>query len=497
MKKLLLILLSLLAFSTVYSHPGIGIVTNSKGEIFYSDLARIWKVSADGKTKTVIVPNVHTHELYMDNQDNLYGEHLWYEGEASDKWGHFVWKYDAKSKFTKVIPDTEGFLGNYSFNRDAAGNMYWIERGRKESFLMKRIPDGTISIVKTIKTTDVRWQYCMNDDTFYYVDDNDLFRIKDSKVSVIALNVDDVSDYKASGNPTHNIYGIYTDNAQNVYVSIYSMREIRKIQNNGKVSIVYKSPCGWHPTGGLFDKVGNMWVLENNSVNQVRVTKVNRADLAKVTSGKSYFDFLIFNIFCLFSGSSLFILLIKKLLIMKSFRLILQIVFCMFFFAFNTSAQNSGLSVGEGAPAFDPYHISGKDKGTKTCPMCKYGAKTDGLMVWINDDIKNYEKMLRFLEAQYLTKNPNNWKTFIIFMNPMHENESLLKQKLSDFAQRLGLKNVAFTFISSPTDAETAGVYEINPKVKNTIFAYKKRVITNKLINFDTESESFGPLLNF
>jgi hypothetical protein len=497
MKKLLYIIICLFALTNTRAHPGIGIVTNAKGEIFYSDLSRIWKVSADGKTKKVVVPDVHTHELYMDKQDNLYGENLWYKGEAIDKWGHFVWKYDAKGKFTKVVPNTEGFRNNYSFTRDAQGNMYWIERGKKESILMKRGADGTISIVQTIKTTDVRWQYCQEDGTFYYVDDNDLFKVKDGKVSTVSLNVDDVRANKASRKPNHSIYGMWTDNAQNVYVTVYETREIRKIPANGKVSIAYTSPLGWHPTGGLFDKDGNLWTLENNAINQVRVTKVNRADLAKPVSEKSDFDFVIFNILCLFLGGSLLFFLIKKFPIMKSFRFSLQTAFILFFFSFNALAQNSGLSVGAGAPAFDPYHVSGRDKGTSTCPMCKYGAKTDGLMVWINDDLQNYEKMLSFLEAQYLTKSPNNWKTFIVFMNPKHENENLLKQKLSDYAKKLDLKNVAFTFIHSPTDSETAGVYEINPKVKNTIFAYKKRVITKKFINFDTENENFSALLNF
>lgn len=496
MKKLLFIIY-ILTSANAQAHPGIGIVTNSKGEIFYSDLFRIWKVSADGKNKTVVVPNVHTHELYMDKQDNLYGENLWYEGEATDKWGHFVWKYDANGKFTKVIPNTEGFLSNYSFTRDAQGNMYWIERGKKESILMKRSLDSKVSIVQTIKTTDVRWQYCQDDGTFFYIDDNDLFKIKDSKVSTVSLNVDGVQSRNLSLTANHSVFGMWTDKSENVYVTIYEKREIRKILTNGKVSIVYTSPLGWHPTGGLFDKGGNLWVLENNDANQVRTIKVNQADLSKVASEKSDFEFLIFNLFCLLLGGSLLFILIKKFPAMKSFQFMFQVLFFVCLVSFNTLGQNSGLAVGAGAPAFDPYHISGKAKGTNTCPMCKYGAKTDGLMVWINDDLKNYEKMLSFLEAQYLTKNPNNWKTFIVFMNPKRENESLLKQKLVEYTKKLDLKNVAFTFISSPTDAETAGVYEINPKVQNTIFAYKKRIITKIFINFDTDTENFSSLLNF
>ncbi|MBA4852270.1 SMP-30/gluconolactonase/LRE family protein [Emticicia sp. BO119] len=497
MKKLLFIIICLLTCFIAYTHPGIGIVTNTKGEIFYSDLSRVWKVSADGKTKTIVVPKVHTHELYMDKQDNLYGEHLWYEGEAIDKWGHFVWKYDSEGKFIKVKPDTEGFLSNYSFTRDAQGNMYWIERGKKESILMKRDVAGKVSILQTLKTTDVRWQYCQEDGTFFYVDDNDLFKIKDGKVSTVSLNLDEVRARKIRFTPNHSIFGMWTDNAENVYVAVYENREIRKIQTNGKVSVAYTAPVGWHPTGGLFDKDGNLWVLENNSANQVRVVKVNRGDLAKVASEKSDINFMIFNLFCLLVGGSLLFFLIRKFPIMKSFRLMLQTTFLICFVSFNSLAQNSGLAVGEDAPAFDPYHVSGKDKGTKTCPMCKYGAKTDGLMVWINDDLQNYEKLLSFLEGQYLTKNANNWKTFIVFMNPNHKKESLLKRQLSDYTRKLDLKNVAFTFINSPTDTETAGVYEINPKVKNTIFAYKKRVITKKFVNFDTGNENFSALVNF
>ena len=35
----------------------------------------------------MVIPNVHTHELYLDIGDTLYGEHLWYEGDRTGKWG--------------------------------------------------------------------------------------------------------------------------------------------------------------------------------------------------------------------------------------------------------------------------------------------------------------------------------------------------------------------------------------------------------------------------
>ncbi len=274
MKKLFnSLIINLLTTFIVFSHPGIGIVKNTKGEIFYTDLSQVWKISANGKQKKIVVPKIHTHELYMDNKDNLYGEHLWYEGEKTDKWGHFAWKYSADCKFSKEIPNTEGFLSNYSFTRDATGNMFWLERGKTESIFMKKAKNGEISIVQTIKTIDVRWQFCQKDGTFYYVDDNDLFKIKDKKVSLIAKDLDDVKGYDTSRKPNHNIYGIFDDKLGNIYVNVPEKKEIRKILPDGKMEVVYKSTLIWQPTGGVFDDNNQLWVLENNALNQVRVVK--------------------------------------------------------------------------------------------------------------------------------------------------------------------------------------------------------------------------------
>ncbi|WP_394993078.1 hypothetical protein [Emticicia sp.] len=283
MKKLfILLIISQLIISLTDAHPGIGIVKNTKGEIFYTDLFQVWKISSDGKTKIVVVPNVHTHELHLDAKNNLYGEHLWYEGESTDKWRHFAWKYSADGKFSKEIPNTEGFLSNYSFNRDADENIYWIERGKTESLFMKKANNGEASILQNLKTIDVRWQFCRKDGTFYYVDDNDLYKIKGKKVSLITKNLDSVGDYNPLRKPNHSIFGIWDDKAGNIYVTVYNKSEIRKISPDGKVTIIYKSSLTWHPTGGVFDENANLWILENNALDQVRVIRIKKADLIEI-----------------------------------------------------------------------------------------------------------------------------------------------------------------------------------------------------------------------
>src|SRR5574339_286409 len=127
MKKLLAVGCWLLVCFNLKAHPGIGILKDSKGTIYYTDLKQVWKISPDGK-KSVVVHDVHTHELYIDQQDNLYGEHLWYNGEKLDTWGYYVWCLKNTGELVKIIDPTEGFRTDYSFTRDAAGNMYWVER---------------------------------------------------------------------------------------------------------------------------------------------------------------------------------------------------------------------------------------------------------------------------------------------------------------------------------------------------------------------------------
>ncbi|MEO6584619.1 MAG: hypothetical protein ABIO05_09860, partial [Ferruginibacter sp.] len=67
----ILFLIVFLNMAHAYGHPGIAIVKDSRGNIFYSDLTQVFKIT-NGKI-TVVVPNVHTHELYIDAADNLYG----------------------------------------------------------------------------------------------------------------------------------------------------------------------------------------------------------------------------------------------------------------------------------------------------------------------------------------------------------------------------------------------------------------------------------------
>lgn len=104
MKNLLFIIV-LFPF-IAHAHPGVGIVKDSKGNIYYTDLKQVWKIT--NGNKIVIVPNVHTHELYVDQNDNLYGEGGYFENKAN-KFYHYLWVYRPNKQIDTVLGMKEAY----------------------------------------------------------------------------------------------------------------------------------------------------------------------------------------------------------------------------------------------------------------------------------------------------------------------------------------------------------------------------------------------------
>jgi len=273
MKQVLLSVLFfvLLSAGQLLAHPGIGIVSDSRGNIFFTDLKHVWKQTPGGE-KSIAVRDVHTHELYMDGQDNLYGEHLWYDRELTDKWWHYTWVLQRDGRLVKT-ESTEGFPHNYSCQRDSLGNMYLVESGDTSVFYKvdlkgnkTRIASGVFPGVKLIHSTPAGG--------IYFADREDLYKISDDGTFLLiaaGLAIGDIGTILTDNK--HSIFGIWTDTKENIYAAVYSDKCIKRISGNGEVTIVYTSSPGFSPTGGMFDKNGNMWVLETGAMG----TRVVRA----------------------------------------------------------------------------------------------------------------------------------------------------------------------------------------------------------------------------
>lgn len=262
--RMIFVALLLACVSTVLAHPGVGIVMDKRGNIYYTDLKHVWKISPDG-SKRIAVRGVHTHELCLDADDNLYGEHLWYEGEATDKWGHRVWRLGSDGTLTDLIPARRGFLDDYDdfhFVRDGYGNMYWADRG-EPTVIRKRARDGTITVVARANFRDVRWMTATPNGTLYLIDLYDLVRITpDGTVRTVARDLAEVSWIRRLFPDRHAVMELWTDPQGNVYTAILSRRVVKKVRPDGQVQVVARSQFPWSPTGGLVAPNGDLWLLE-------------------------------------------------------------------------------------------------------------------------------------------------------------------------------------------------------------------------------------------
>lgn len=264
-----------LAFALpLFAHPPVSVVLDGQGTAYYSDLKQVWKVAPNG-TKTVAVPNVHTHELYLDGQGNLYGEHLWYEGERTDKWGHYLWRRSPDGRMTKVIPPREGFPHDYSFARDAAGNMYLANREKQQ--IERRAPNGRTTVVAR-GFSSVRSMISTPRGTIYLIDGADLVRVTpDGRVTRLARNLGRTTFFRPQVSTQHMVMGLWTDRAENVYAAAYGEGKVKRITPDGKVTVFAESSGTWSPVGGAFAPNGDLLLLETSFTNSVRLRRLKRS----------------------------------------------------------------------------------------------------------------------------------------------------------------------------------------------------------------------------
>ena len=96
------IMLSFKIFNSI-AHPGIGLICDAQNNIFYADLENVWMIDANG-ARIIVVPDVHAHELVIDDLGNIYGEHYWYD-EATDEFKNYIWKLTPDLEL-QIIRDT-------------------------------------------------------------------------------------------------------------------------------------------------------------------------------------------------------------------------------------------------------------------------------------------------------------------------------------------------------------------------------------------------------
>ncbi|GAB3503402.1 hypothetical protein GCM10027341_32460 [Spirosoma knui] len=157
------------------------------------------------------------------------------------------------------------------------------------------------------------------------------------------------------------------------------------------------------------------------------------------------------------------------------------------------TTKQSGLKIGEDQPSFTPFHAFGPDKGTRACPVCKYG-RYHGILYFVgnNPDWPKIKKWLTFLEQQSVLRR-NYLKAYFIYGNAIAYEKGVRQIELEKLGTQLNLKNVALTFASSFNETESeVNLNKIDPSVENTFVIFKNRAIIDKYIDLEPTAENFA-----
>lgn len=267
----------------LFAHPGIGIVKDSKGNIYYTDLHQVWKIHAG--VKTVVVPEVHTHELYIDQNDNLFGEGGYYDSQTN-KFYHYLWVLRSNGRIDTVIGMTQAYVRpDFSLARDANGNEFYLKRfiapHTDTHHIYKKTPNGHEIILATGDFKDVNWLHPQKDKSLLYVSKNCIYRV-DSLGHIVRLTDQLRNTHSTKSQDDVLVWGVWQDQSGNIYAAVISDKTIRKIDRWGHMTTIYLSDDGWAPLHGIFDNENNLWVLENSVNNDVRVISAVKISINSV-----------------------------------------------------------------------------------------------------------------------------------------------------------------------------------------------------------------------
>ncbi|RKE94681.1 dioxygenase family protein [Ichthyenterobacterium magnum] len=163
----------------------------------------------------------------------------------------------------------------------------------------------------------------------------------------------------------------------------------------------------------------------------------------------------------------------------------------------NIYQKSSGKSIGEDIISFTPFHAYGADKGTITCPICKYGWY-HGILYFVGskpnwNEIKDW---LAFLDSEN-QKREEYLKVYFIYGNDLNYDKDTRMQKLEKLGNELGLKKVALTFVPSFNDKSSeVNLNKIDPNTENTFLIYKRSKVIDKFVDLKPNQENFKKIIN-
>ncbi len=150
-------------------------------------------------------------------------------------------------------------------------------------------------------------------------------------------------------------------------------------------------------------------------------------------------------------------------------RLALTISFVLFLAEVSVAqSQESGLRPGESVSAWEPIHVAGPHKGTKTCPVCTY-LDAPLLLVFARDELAA-KSILKPLEEMAVTHSTGKLHVLLLVVDGSDA-------ELQAIAADQKLKYVMLCRPDPAKKEKQLKAYKIDPSVENTVMLYQNYVV--------------------
>lgn len=149
----------------------------------------------------------------------------------------------------------------------------------------------------------------------------------------------------------------------------------------------------------------------------------------------------------------------------------------------------SGPPPGAEAPAFDPYHATGPQRGRTACPLCTYG-NIAGVRIWTGPEGLNEAlTVAAWVESLIQAQGKDHLKGYVVYMTGPTAGKEDTARLLERTARQAALSNVWMTLVPGKKDAATSRAYHINPAadVRTTVIVYVNRQVVQTFVNLSAE----------
>ncbi|HEY3998239.1 MAG TPA: hypothetical protein VGO93_05200 [Candidatus Xenobia bacterium] len=153
----------------------------------------------------------------------------------------------------------------------------------------------------------------------------------------------------------------------------------------------------------------------------------------------------------------------------------------------------SGVEVGGRLSSYGPKHLTGPDKGTNTCPVCRYGL-LPSVQVWVNTD--KAENVVALAAALHQAvqlhgglQAHGGLHAFITVLRPQAQ-----FAEVESLASQANYHDVAIMWLDPCSKSVSDYQINMSKEVANTVFVSSENRVRHKFVNLVADAKGLAAL---